>query len=131
LVGSSDHLGGERKDPIEVGEDEHSRPPDLSALRRWRSAPAAPSAAQHPALLLVHPAPDAGLLVSLNRPLKAVRLDRAQRTHLLCPISLLERRASRPNWEEQLGIYAKACSSITPVHGSSLLVVGERSCGGR
>ena len=73
-------------------------------------------------LVLAHPAPDAGVLSRLECPREAFLGHRAPPAHGLGLLDLQERRAGRPDREEQLGVLVAADRIVTPVHGGKLLV---------
>jgi hypothetical protein len=72
--------------------------------------------------IFAHPAPYAGVLSRLECPREAFLGHRAPPAHGLGLLDLQERRTTRPDREEQLGVLVAADRIVTPVHGGKLLV---------
>ena len=91
------------------------------------------AALQGAALVLGQAAPDAGVLAGAQGPLEAGLHDRAATAHGLGLLDLDDRRARRPDREEELRVFVPAERAVAPVHGGVLLdlvygsAVGRRS----
>ena len=70
-------------------------------------------------LFFAHPAPDSGVLASLERPLKALVGGRTAPADGLGLLHLEQGRAGRPDREEQLRVLIAAGSMVAPVHGGN------------
>src|SRR5687767_8353380 len=84
-----------------------------------RADPQAAAALQGAPLLFAHPTPDAGVLARLECPLQALVRDRTAPAHRFSLLDLKQRRARRPDREEQLRVFITADSTVTPVHGGN------------
>src|SRR5690242_8023934 len=87
-------------------------------LGRVSADPEAAAALHQATLILAHPAPDAGVLTGVERPLEALVGHGAALTDRLRLLHLQQCRAGRPNWEEQLRVLIAAEGMVAPVrHG--------------
>src|SRR5699024_6786999 len=85
------------------------------------------AALERAALVLAHPAPDAGVLAGLEGPLQAGLDDLAAAADPLGLLDLEQGRTGVPDGEEQLRILVQTRSTMAPVHG--FLSGGRRSDG--
>src|SRR4051812_31361670 len=81
--------------------------------------PQAATALDGAPFLFAHPAPDAGVLTGLECPLETLIGHGAAPADGLGLLDLQERRAGRPDGEEQLGVLVAADSTVAPVHGGN------------
>src|SRR3954454_7256373 len=81
------------------------------------------AALQCAALVLGQPTPDAGVLARAESPVQARLHHRAATADGLGLLDLHDRRAGRPDREEQLGVLVPAERAVAPIHGGVLLGV--------
>src|SRR2546425_5575628 len=96
--------------------------------KAWSGHPAAGprgAALQRAALVLAHPAPDAGVLAAFQRPLQALDDHVAPAAYGLGILDLQQRGPGVPDGEEELWVLVTAGSAVAPVHGGPSLGVSR------
>jgi len=79
------------------------------------------------ALVLGEPAPDARVLVGVDRELEALLADLAPGADALGGVGLLDGRTGRPDGEEQLRVLVRARCRASPVHGLGVSLERRRT----
>src|SRR3981189_2034730 len=79
------------------------------------------------AFLFAHPAPDAGVLTGVERPLEALFGRGTAPADRLGLLDLQQGRTGCPNGEEQFRVLVAAGSTVAPVHGGNTPWLVDRS----